>query len=177
LPMALPEKFERLLVMNTALGTGDAPLPEGFIAWRAYVANNPALDCAKLMQRSCPHLTSQEAAAYEAPFPDAKAKAGVRRFPQLVPDRPDGRHPVVFLPVEAVVKIRDSHVFTDLTVAELDDLQLSDITDILQEADFNMISVCEAAELAPEYELIDMEAHEGWLLRRSNPPSSKPRAL
>jgi pimeloyl-ACP methyl ester carboxylesterase len=89
LPMEMPERFERLLVMNTALGTGDAPLTEGFIAWRAYVAKNPALDCAKLMQRTCPHLTPQEAAAYEAPFPDATAKAGVRRFPQLVPDRPD----------------------------------------------------------------------------------------
>ncbi len=89
LPMQMPERFERLLVMNTALGTGDAPLPEGFLAWRAYVAKNPALDCAKLMQRSCPQLTPQEAAAYEAPFPDAAAKAGVRRFPQLVPERPD----------------------------------------------------------------------------------------
>jgi len=89
LPMAMPERFERLLVMNTALGTGDVPLSEGFLAWRAYVAKNPALDCAKLMQRVCPHLTPQEAAAYEAPFPDAKAKAGVRRFPQMVPDRPD----------------------------------------------------------------------------------------
>ncbi len=89
LPMEMPERFERLLVMNTCLGTGDAPLPEGFIAWRAYVAKTPALDCAKLMQRSCAHLTPAEAAAYEAPFPDAKAKAGVRRFPQLVPDRPD----------------------------------------------------------------------------------------
>ncbi|MDH3319287.1 MAG: haloalkane dehalogenase [Betaproteobacteria bacterium] len=89
LPMEMPERFERLLVMNTALGTGDTPLSEGFIAWRAYVAKKPSLDCAKLMQRTCPHLTSQEAAAYEAPFPDAKAKAGVRRFPQLVPDRPD----------------------------------------------------------------------------------------
>jgi haloalkane dehalogenase len=89
LPMAMPERFERLLVMNTALGTGDAALSAGFIAWRAYVAKNPSLDCAKLMQRSCTHLTQQEAAAYEAPFPDAKAKAGVRRFPQLVPDRPD----------------------------------------------------------------------------------------
>lgn len=89
LPMEMPERFERLLVMNTTLGTGDAPLPEGFVAWRAYVAKNPSLDCAKLMQRACAHLTPSEAAAYEAPFPDARAKAGVRRFPQLVPDRPD----------------------------------------------------------------------------------------
>jgi haloalkane dehalogenase len=89
LPMEAPERYARLLVMNTALGTGDVQLSEGFVAWRAYVANNPQLDCAKLLKRTCPHLSDAEAAAYEAPFPDARHKAGVRRFPQLVPDRPD----------------------------------------------------------------------------------------
>jgi pimeloyl-ACP methyl ester carboxylesterase len=89
LPMEAPERFERLLVMNTALGTGDVPLSEGFLQWRAYVAKTPALDCGKLLARACPHLAPGEAAAYEAPFPDSRHKAGVRRFPQLVPDRPD----------------------------------------------------------------------------------------
>jgi len=89
LPMEAPERYARLLVMNTALGTGDAPLTEGFLAWRAYVAKNPNLDCAKLLARTCPPLSAAEAAAYEAPFPDASYKGGVRRFPQLVPDAPD----------------------------------------------------------------------------------------
>jgi haloalkane dehalogenase/tRNA(adenine34) deaminase len=47
------------------------------------------MDIAKLMQRACPHLVPDEAAAYAAPYPDAAYKAGVRRFPNLVPDRPD----------------------------------------------------------------------------------------
>jgi haloalkane dehalogenase/tRNA(adenine34) deaminase len=34
-------------------------------------------------------LVDAEAAAYDAPFPDARFKAGVRRFPNLVPERPD----------------------------------------------------------------------------------------
>jgi haloalkane dehalogenase len=89
LPMEMPERFERLLIMNTALGTGDVPLSEGFVAWRDYVAKTPSLDCGKLLGRACPHLSAAEAAAYEAPYPDAASKAGVRRFPQLVPDRPD----------------------------------------------------------------------------------------
>ena len=89
LPMEMPDRFERLLIMNTALGTGDVPLSEGFVAWRAYVAKTPSLDCGKLLGRACPHLSAAEAAAYEAPYPDAASKAGVRRFPQLVPDRPD----------------------------------------------------------------------------------------
>ncbi|MEA2816194.1 MAG: haloalkane dehalogenase, partial [Rhodospirillaceae bacterium] len=89
LPMATPERYAALLVMNTALGTGDAPLGEGFLAWRAFSNRNPDMDIARLMQRACPHLGEAEAAAYAAPFPDATYKAGVRRFPNLVPDRPD----------------------------------------------------------------------------------------
>lgn len=41
------------------------------------------------MRRSVPALLAQEAGAYAAPFPDARYKAGVRRFPNLVPDHPD----------------------------------------------------------------------------------------
>ena len=89
LPMEMPERFSRLLVMNTMLATGDEPLTEGFVAWRAWVAANPNLDCAKLLSRSCKHLSQAEAAAYEAPYPDATFKAGARRFPSLVPDTLD----------------------------------------------------------------------------------------
>ena len=88
LPMEVPA-IEKLFVMNTALATGDVPLSEGFIAWRAYVAKNADLACGKLMARACPHLTAEEAAAYDAPFPNLASKAGVRRFPQIVPEKPD----------------------------------------------------------------------------------------
>jgi haloalkane dehalogenase/tRNA(adenine34) deaminase len=89
LPMAMPERFSALLMMNTALGTGDAPLGDGFLAWRSFSNRNPDMDIARLMQRACPTLDEAEAAAYAAPFPDPRFKAGVRRFPNLVPDRPD----------------------------------------------------------------------------------------
>jgi len=89
LPMSRPDRFSALLVMNTTLGTGDVPLGEGFLAWRAYVRNRPNFDIAALMLRSSPGLSTEEAAAYAAPFPDASYKAGVRRFPELVPDHPD----------------------------------------------------------------------------------------
>jgi haloalkane dehalogenase len=87
--MVSPERYASLLVMNTALGTGDAPLGEGFLAWRTFSNRNPDMDIARLMQRACPHLREAESAAYAAPFPNASYKAGVRRFPNLVPDRPD----------------------------------------------------------------------------------------
>jgi haloalkane dehalogenase len=89
LPVDMPERFSRLLVMNTMLGTGDVTLSDGFVAWRAWVNKNPDMAIGKLMKRSCPHLTEEECLAYEAPFPDARYKGGVRRFPNLVPDRPD----------------------------------------------------------------------------------------
>jgi pimeloyl-ACP methyl ester carboxylesterase len=89
LPMDMPERFGGLLVMNTTIGTGDAPLSEGFLAWRSWVNKNPDMAIGRLMKRSCPHLSEEECAAYEAPFPEARYKAGVRRFPNLVPDHPD----------------------------------------------------------------------------------------
>ncbi|MBY0318492.1 MAG: alpha/beta fold hydrolase [Reyranella sp.] len=89
LPMADPERYVGLLVMNTMLGTGDVPLLQGFLDWRAFSNGRPDMDIAGLMRRACPHLAAAEAAAYGAPFPDASYKAGVRRFPNLVPDRPD----------------------------------------------------------------------------------------
>jgi haloalkane dehalogenase len=84
LPMAMPQRFTRLLVMNTALGTGH--VSAGFKAWRAYANGHPDLAVGPLIRRACPHLSDAEAAAYDAPFPDVRYKAGVRAFPNLVPD-------------------------------------------------------------------------------------------
>ncbi len=89
LPMAEPVRYQRLIVMNTALATGDVGLSAGFLQWRAYANSQPDLDVTRLMARSCPQLSPAEAAAYGAPFPDVTFKAGVRRFPNLVPDRVD----------------------------------------------------------------------------------------
>ena len=89
LPMAMPGRFDRILVMNTALGTGDQDLTPGFVAWRQFVRDNPGFDIPALMKRACPELSDEELAAYEAPFPDDRYRAGVRRFPDMVPDRPD----------------------------------------------------------------------------------------
>ena len=89
LPMEVAERFDAMLIMNTALGTGDYELSPGFIAWRQWVRDTPDFPPARLLGRTCPHLTGAEAAAYDAPFPDAGYKAGVRRFPEMVPDHPD----------------------------------------------------------------------------------------
>jgi haloalkane dehalogenase len=91
LPMEMPERFSGLLIMNTAFATGDVPLGRGFLDWREYNNKNPDLAVGRLLARSCPHLTPAEAAAYDAPYPDATFKGGVRRFPNLLPDHPDAQ--------------------------------------------------------------------------------------
>ena len=89
IPMEMADRFEALLVMNTMLATGDRPLTKGFMDWRAWSNANPDMAVGKLMARACPQLSSAEAAAYDAPFPDASYKSGVRRFPNLVPNQPN----------------------------------------------------------------------------------------
>ena len=88
-PMEMPHRFSHLIIMNTVLATGDTPLSEGFLGWRQYVRENPDFDIDQLMKRACPGLSEEEAQAYNAPFPDKRYKAGVRRFPDMVPDHPD----------------------------------------------------------------------------------------
>ncbi len=83
-PVTFPERVSGLLIMNTTFGIGAEP-SEGFVDWRDYVARTPDLAVDRLMKRSNPHLSDAEAAAYEAPFPSAEHKAGVRTFPALVP--------------------------------------------------------------------------------------------
>jgi len=89
LPMEMPDRFSRLLVMNTTLGTGDVQLSDGFLAWREWVNSNPDMAIGTLMKRACPILSSEECRAYDAPFPDIRYKAGARRFPDMVPDHPE----------------------------------------------------------------------------------------
>jgi haloalkane dehalogenase len=90
LPMQMPDRFERLLVMNTALPTGAPPSP-GFSMWKSYAASDPDLPVAGLIALTSSGggvLLPPDLSAYAAPFPDARYKAGVRRFPELVPVEP-----------------------------------------------------------------------------------------
>jgi pimeloyl-ACP methyl ester carboxylesterase len=87
LPHEMPGRFTRLLVMNTGLGTGQ--VTEGFRQWRAYSNSQTDLPVGKLVARGKPDMTAGESAAYDAPFPDARYKAALKAFPNLVPDGDD----------------------------------------------------------------------------------------
>ncbi len=86
-----PERFSRLVIMNTGLPTGDAPLPEALKRWQAFAARTPDLPVGFVMRSAFvkPEAALAEVlAAYEAPFPDATHKAGAHVWPSLIPASP-----------------------------------------------------------------------------------------
>ena len=89
LPMAMPSRFEGLLIMNTTLATGMQALSDGFVAWRKMCADKPLFDIGKLFSRGNPHLSEAECQAYNAPFPDGGHRAATRAFPPMVPSEPN----------------------------------------------------------------------------------------
>lgn len=89
LPMAAPERYKGLLVMNTTLATGEQPLSAGFLAWRDWCQSQPLFDVGKLFKRGNPGMSAQETAAYNAPFPDKGYRAALRSFPPMVPEFAD----------------------------------------------------------------------------------------
>lgn len=85
-----PERFRRIVAMNTGLPTGDQRMPEAFFRWREFSQAVPDLPIGAVIQGGCARpLAPEVVAAYDAPFPDASYKAGARAFPALVPATPD----------------------------------------------------------------------------------------
>ena len=87
---AHPERFAGVVATNTGLPVGDGPMSELWQAFRQYVATADDIDVGWIVDAGCARtLTEEQRAAYDAPFPDASFKAGVRAFPLLVPTQPD----------------------------------------------------------------------------------------
>lgn len=85
-----PDRFARIVVANGALPTGEGKIPLAFRAWQAFARWSPYFPIGRIVQAgSRTRLPSDVVAAYDAPFPEAKYKAGARAFPPLVPTRPD----------------------------------------------------------------------------------------
>ncbi|WP_420629901.1 haloalkane dehalogenase [Candidatus Leptofilum sp.] len=87
----LPERFARLVIMNTGLPTGMFPMPEAFMQWRAAAERfGNRLPVGRVIQGgTVTEVPKEVLAAYEAPFPDASYKAGAAVFPLLIPLKPD----------------------------------------------------------------------------------------
>ncbi|UCC13347.1 MAG: haloalkane dehalogenase [Gammaproteobacteria bacterium] len=85
-----PHRFSRIAVANGFLPIADRPAPIAFKAWRTFARYAPVFPTGRIVQAGTVGKLSAEAvAAYDAPFPSEKYKAGARAFPRLVPTSPD----------------------------------------------------------------------------------------
>lgn len=88
LPIAIemPDRFARLVIMNTGLPVSGKPLTPGFMAWRAFAEKSQDMDIGRVIDgATVSKLTPEVMAAYNAPFPDLSYKGGALKFPLLVP--------------------------------------------------------------------------------------------
>jgi haloalkane dehalogenase len=98
LPFActFPERFKRLVIMNTALpsGKGIRNITEliksfSFFMWRRASAGLVKKPIGTIIQMGCKtKLPPDVKNAYSVPFPDNSYKAAARKFPHLVPTSP-----------------------------------------------------------------------------------------
>lgn len=85
-----PDRFDRIVIGNGGLPTGDQTPGEAFLRWQKFSQTSPQFEIGRLIQGATVSTLSDETvAAYDAPFPDDSYKAGARIFPSLVPTSPD----------------------------------------------------------------------------------------
>jgi haloalkane dehalogenase len=83
------ERFARVVAANTFLPTGDQKVAPAFLAWQQYSQETPEFHVGGIVKGGCvTDLPAEVIAAYDAPFPDDRYKAGARQFPMLVPISP-----------------------------------------------------------------------------------------
>ncbi|MBW8636669.1 haloalkane dehalogenase [Hoeflea sp. WL0058] len=86
----MPASFDRVMIGNTALPTGDHHPGQAFLDWREYSQSSPTFRIGGVVARgTVKGLSDAEVAAYDAPYPDESYKSGARVFPSLVPISPD----------------------------------------------------------------------------------------
>ncbi len=81
----MPERFSGVVLSNGGLPEG-GPAPRAFAIWRAFSRWSPVFPIGMIVAKGTRRtLSKAEIAAYDAPFPDARYKAGARIFPSFVP--------------------------------------------------------------------------------------------
>ncbi|MFE8070939.1 haloalkane dehalogenase [Marinobacteraceae bacterium S3BR75-40.1] len=84
------ERFDRIIIGNGMLPTGEENIPPVFQAWKAFSLYSPIFPIGHILQLGTARkLSKDEVRAYQAPFPNRHYKAGARAFPKLVPTSPD----------------------------------------------------------------------------------------
>jgi haloalkane dehalogenase len=83
-----PDRFSRVVIMNTFLPIGNRPMPAAFLAWKTFALYSPVFNIGTVIRKGTARpLGPGVEAAYDAPFPDKSFKAGARAFPALVPTK------------------------------------------------------------------------------------------
>jgi haloalkane dehalogenase len=87
---AFPDRFARLVISNTGLPEGiDGEFNRAFTNWRFFATYSPLFPIGAVLNKgSAKGVNAAARAAYDAPFPDRRYKAGARIFPRLVPTNP-----------------------------------------------------------------------------------------
>lgn len=84
-----PDRFAAVMAGNTGLPVGKGTPSEAFLKWQEFSQTIPVFPTGHILQGATVRdLTSNEVAAYDAPYPDEAYKAGARIFPALVPTDP-----------------------------------------------------------------------------------------
>jgi haloalkane dehalogenase len=84
------ERIERIVILDTGLFTGRQRMTDAWTAFRDFVERTEDLPIGFLVRGACKHDPGDDViAAYDAPYPNAAAKAGARAFPLLIPRAPD----------------------------------------------------------------------------------------
>lgn len=84
------DRFARVCAANTGLPDGTRRLPLSWWAFRDFVAASEVLHVGGLVAGGVVRSLAEEVIdAYDAPFPDERYKAGVRAFPDLIPQTAD----------------------------------------------------------------------------------------
>ncbi|MCH9693397.1 MAG: haloalkane dehalogenase [Gammaproteobacteria bacterium] len=82
-------QFSRIVLGNGGLPTGDQQMPQAFRIWQRFARYSPWFPIGKIIQKgTVTDLSDSVVAAYDAPFPTPRFKAGARAFPSLVPTTP-----------------------------------------------------------------------------------------
>lgn len=87
---ANPDRFDRVVVGNTGMPTGDGHMSKAFLAWQKFARETDHFPVGAIINGGCTtELTPEVIAAYDAPFPDDSFSAGARSMPALVPTTVD----------------------------------------------------------------------------------------
>ncbi len=86
-----PERFARLVPMNTGIPSGNQEMPEAWETFHEFVESVDELPIRLFIQNAtATELTEETLAAYETPFPTEEYKTGARVWPDMVPRKGGG---------------------------------------------------------------------------------------